>query len=77
MGSTGGRFAVMFGGKAAADDNTETFFDDVLLMEATGGGVFRIHSLAVGALKPAARTGAMFQVAIYEDIPWLLLFANG
>ncbi|KAK9867723.1 hypothetical protein WJX84_004647 [Apatococcus fuscideae] len=61
MGSTGGRFAVMFGGKAAADDNTETFFDDVLLMEATGGGVFRIHSLAVGALKPAARTGAMFQ----------------
>ncbi len=62
MGSTGGRFAVLFGGKATAEDGVETLFDETLLMEAMGGGVLRIHPLAVGAQKPAGRTNAMFQV---------------
>ena len=65
MASTAGRFAVMFGGKATADDGTETCFDETLVMEALGGSILRIHTLAVGPTKPAPRAGAMFQVLLH------------
>ena len=76
MASTAGRFAVMFGGKAVAEDGTETCLDDTLLMEALGGSILRIHALAVGPTKPAPRAGAMFQVLLVHTSAHAVCLVN-
>ena len=76
MASTAGRFAVMFGGKATAEDGAETCFDETLLLEALGGSILRIHTLAVGPTKPAPGQEPCFRYRCRPSQPALTLQAD-